>query len=105
MIRTSVVPTILKGGNQRNVIPFEAEAMLDPEQLFPTLKRIINEPAVDVIPLPVTRPAHEPALIDRPVFRSFEMVLGRLYPKATVLPSMGTGTTDSTQLRAAWIGS
>lgn len=113
MIRTSVVPTIFQGGYQRNVIPSEAEAMLDiralpdedPEQLFSTLKRIIDEPAVDVVPLPVTRPAHQPAPIDGPVFRTFEKVLGELHPHAVVLPSMGTGATDSAQLRAAGIPS
>ena len=113
MIRTSVVPTIFQGGYQRNVIPSEAEAMLDiralpdedPERLFSTLKRIIDEPAVDVVPLPVTRPAHHPAPIDGAVFRAFEKVLGELYPDAVVLPSMGTGATDSAQLRAAGIPS
>ena len=111
MIRTSVVPTIIQGGYQRNVIPAEAEATLDiralpdedPEKLFSTLKRVMAEPGVDLIPLQVTRPAHPPAPLDGELFKTFDKVLGEAYPGALVLPSMGTGASDSAQLRAAGI--
>ncbi len=111
MIRTSIVPTILQGGYLKNVIPSEAEATIDiralpdvdPEELFPRLKRIMNEPNVDIIPHPVTRPGHDPAPLDSAVFLAFEKVLGEMYPDALVLPRMSTGATDSAQLRAAGI--
>ena len=111
MIRTSVVPTIFHGGYQRNVIPTEAEATLDiralpdedPEKLFSTLKQVMAEPGVDLIPLEVTRPAHPPAPVDGELFKTFDQVLGKAYPDALVLPSMSTGASDSAQLRAAGI--
>ena len=61
MIRTSVVPTILKAGVGPNVIPSEAEATFDvralPDEdipkLFEELKRVINDPAVKVEPITV----------------------------------------------------
>ena len=111
MIRTSIVPTILQGGYLKNVIPSEAEATVDiralpdvdPEELFPRLKGIMNEPNVDLIPHPVTRPQHDPVPLDSAVFRAFETILGEMHPDALVLPRMSTGATDSAQLRAAGI--
>ncbi|MEZ5394643.1 MAG: M20/M25/M40 family metallo-hydrolase [Bryobacterales bacterium] len=113
MIRTSIVPTILKGGYQKNVIPADAEATVDiravpgedPEELFSRLKAVMHEPLVDLIPHPVTRPAHAPSPLGSPVFQAFEKTLGRLHPEGVVLPSMSTGATDSAQLRAAGIAS
>ena len=113
MIRTSIVPTIIQGGYQKNVIPADAEATVDiravpgedPEELFSRLKAVMDEPLVDLIPHQVTRPAHEPSPLASPVFQAFEKTIGRLHPEAVVLPSMSTGATDSAQLRAAGIPS
>ena len=111
IIRTSVVPTIFQGGYQRNVIPSSAEATLDiralpgedPEYLFETLRNIIQEPSVEIIPMRVTRPAHQPAPLDTPLFQAFEEVIATRHPGATVLPSLLTGATDSAQLRSVGI--
>ena len=111
IIRTSVVPTIFQGGYQRNVIPSSAEATLDiralpgedPEYLFATLRNIIQEPSVEIIPMRVTRPAHMPAPLDTPLFQAFETVIAARHPGATVLPSLLTGATDSAQLRSVGI--
>ena len=113
MLRTSISPTILQGGYLKNVIPSEAHATVDiralpdedPERLFSLLKRVMNEPAVDLVPHPQTRPSHSPSTLSGVVFRAFETALGRLYPGVPVLPAMSTGATDSAQLRAAGIPS
>ena len=113
MVRTSIVPTIFNGGYLRNVIPSEATATVDiralpdedPEALFSLLKHIMNEPTVDLIPHPQTRPSHEPSSLETDVFHAFENVLERMYPSVPVLPTMSTGATDSAQLRAAGIAS
>ena len=113
MVRTSIVPTILQGGYLKNVIPSEARATVDiralpdedPERLFSLLKRVMNEPAVDLVPHPQTRPSHSPSTLSGVVFRAFETALGKLYPGVPVLPAMSTGATDSAQLRAAGIPS
>ena len=111
MVRTSIVPTILRGGYLKNVIPSEARATVDiralpgedPEQLYSFLKRLMNEPAVDLVPHTVTRTPHEPSPLDNEAFLGFERALNRLYPGVPVLPTMSTGATDSAQLRAAGI--
>ncbi|MBI1354866.1 MAG: M20/M25/M40 family metallo-hydrolase [Acidobacteria bacterium] len=113
MIRTSIVPTIVRGGYQKNVIPADAEATVDiralpgedPEEFFSRLKAVMDEPLVDLVPHPVTRPAHPPSPLSSPVFQAFEKVLGERHPGVVVLPRMSTGASDSAQLRAAGIPS
>ena len=113
LVRTSIVPTMLQGGYLKNVIPSEARATVDiralpdedPERLFSLLKKVMNEPAVDLVPHPQTRPSHSPSALSSDAFKAFETALGRLYPGVPVLPAMSTGATDSAQLRAAGIQS
>ena len=113
MVRTSIVPTIFQGGYLKNVIPSEARATVDiralpdedPERLFSLLKRIMAEPAVDLVPHPQTRPSHDPSGLQTEAFLAFEMALERLYQGIPVLPTMSTGATDSAQLRDAGIPS
>lgn len=111
IIRTSVSPTIIEGGYQRNVIPSQAVATLDIralpgidiESMFEALGRIIDDPAVEIRPMKITRPPHQPSPLTTELFRTFEAVLSEQHPDAVVLPVMLTGATDSAQLRAAGI--
>ncbi len=110
MLRTSVVPTIIKAGFRSNVIPSEGEATIDiralPDEdmnkLYAELRRIINDPAVEVVAGdPGTqRPAGAPSRLDSEMFHAIENVTRLLYPGAVTLPSMLTGATDMAQLRA-----
>ena len=109
MLRTSIAPTIIKGGFRNNVIPGEAEANLDvralPDEsmdsLVETVRRLIDDPAVEVIPLAGPgRPAAPPSSLQTDMFRALERVQAKLFPHATTLPVMLTGATDSAQLRA-----
>jgi acetylornithine deacetylase/succinyl-diaminopimelate desuccinylase-like protein len=108
ILRTSVVPTIINIGFRANVIPSEGEAMLDVRALpdedmtkfVAELRRVINDPAVEMIP-PKTnaRPVAPPSRIDTEMFRVFEAVGRRMFNVPT-LPDMMTGATDNAQLRA-----
>jgi acetylornithine deacetylase/succinyl-diaminopimelate desuccinylase-like protein len=107
ILRTSVVPTILKGGFRNNVIPSEAEAYLDiralPDEDMPAflaaLRRVIADPAVEAIPPADGRPASPPSSLDTEMFRALEAVGRRMF-NAPTLPGMLTGATDMAQLRA-----
>ncbi len=113
IIRTSISPTIFNGGYQRNVIPSRAEATLDiralpgtdPEVMWAEIAKIIDDDSVQILPMPVTRPAHDPAPLTTSLFNAFERIITQEHPDAVVLPSMLTGATDSAQLRAAGIPS
>src|SRR5438477_7640193 len=99
MLRTSVVPTMLKAGVGANVIPSEAEATLDIRALpgedidafYAAMARVIADPAVTIERLPQTRPPSPASSIQTGMYQAMEHAAGVIYPGATVLPSMSTG--------------
>ena len=114
MLRTSIVPTILNGGFRTNVIPSEGEATLDiralPDEDMPTLyaemTRIIGDPAVKIVPNTTNlRAAGQPSGLDTEMYRALERVSAKMFPGATVMPTMSTGATDMAQLRAKGVAS
>ena len=108
MLRTSVVPTMLKAGVGANVIPSEAEATLDiralPDENVPNfyaqMAKVIDDPEVKIDPLPATRPFSPASKLDTEMYHVLEQVSKRIYPGVTVVPSMSTGASDKAQLRA-----
>jgi acetylornithine deacetylase/succinyl-diaminopimelate desuccinylase-like protein len=108
MLRTSVVPTMLKAGVGANVIPSEAEATLDIRTLpdeniqnfYAEMAKVIDDPQVKIEPLPMTRPFSPAAHLDTEMYRVLERVSKQMYPGVTVIPSMSTGASDKAQLRA-----
>jgi acetylornithine deacetylase/succinyl-diaminopimelate desuccinylase-like protein len=108
ILRTSVVPTIVNIGFRSNVIPSEGEATLDVRALpdedmtkfVAALRRVIDDPSIDVIPPKTSaRPVAPPSRLDTDLFRAFEKV-GRQMFNVPTLPNMMTGATDNAQLRA-----
>lgn len=106
--RTSVVPTVMDAGFRKNVIPSEASAILDirmlpdenVEEFYAKLAAVIDDPRVEIVPESIYRPAAPPSKIDNEMFQTLERVAIEMYPAATVLPTMSTGATDMSQLRA-----
>lgn len=106
--RTSVTPTVVDAGFRKNVIPSEASAILDirmlpdesVDEFYAKLSEVIDDPRVEIIPEKIYRPAAAPSQIDNEMFATLENVALRMYPNATVLPTMGTGATDMAQVRA-----
>ena len=114
MLRTSLVPTIIKAGFRTNVIPSEAEATIDIRALpdedmpkfFTEMKRIINDPAIKFEETDFgARPTTVPSRLDSEMYLALERSAKRLYPHATVMPLMGTGATDMAFLRAKGVQS
>ena len=107
MLRTSVSPNIFTGGYRSNVIPSEAKATLDvralpdedPAKFLAAVKRVVNDPAVDVrFTGESIRPAGPDARLDSEAFKALEAAGTRVY-NTTTLPMMSTGATDMAQLR------
>ena len=108
MLRTSIVPTIIRGGFRENVIPAEAEATLDvralpdenPAEFLEKVKAVVNDPAVAVrFSQQNTRPAGPDARLDSEAYKALEAAATKVYNVPT-LPTMSTGATDMAQLRA-----
>jgi len=108
MLRTSISPNIINGGFRSNVIPGEAEATLDIRALpdedmnefIASLKRVINDPAVEVIANVSSRPKTPPSSLDSEMFKALEKAQTKVFPGAITIPGMLTGATDGAQLRA-----
>jgi len=111
MLRTTITPTIIKGGFRINVIPSEAEASLDVralpdenmEHFYAELRRVIGDKSVDVGPRPREgreRPATHASRLDSEMFHALEHAQQRMFPGAITLPAMRGGATDNAQLRA-----
>jgi acetylornithine deacetylase/succinyl-diaminopimelate desuccinylase-like protein len=108
MLRTSVVPTMLKAGVGPNVIPSEAEATIDVralpdeniERFYAEMEKVIGDPAVKVVPLPQARPPSPASRLNTEMYAAMERIAKAAFPGATVLPSMSTGASDQAQLRA-----
>lgn len=108
MLRTSISPNMLKGGYRINVIPSEAEAILDvralPDENLPRLveelKKVINDTAIEVQEYDRggTRPGAPPGRLDTEAFRALEAAAKRHYGVIT-LPTMSTGATDMAYMR------
>jgi len=108
ILRTSISPTMLTGGFRQNVIPSQAEAMLDIRALpdedmtkfYAEMNLVIGDPAVKIVPSAPGRPSAPPSRLDTEMFRALEAAQRRLYPGAITIPGMVTGATDLAQLRA-----
>lgn len=108
VLRTSVVPTVIDAGFRKNVIPSEATAILDIRMLpdedvdafYQKLADMIDDPQITVVPEPIYRPVGPPSPIDNEMFQVLEGVTERMYPDATMIPTMSTGATDMAQVRA-----
>lgn len=107
LIVTSESPQrTIQGGFQSNVIPSEATATLDiralPDENMPEfydlMRKVINDPAVELVPNGAGRPQGVPISITSDVFKALESSFKTVYGIPTV-PLMGTGATDMSQLR------
>ncbi|HLJ88312.1 MAG TPA: M20/M25/M40 family metallo-hydrolase [Candidatus Angelobacter sp.] len=109
MLRTSLVPTIIKGGFRTNVIPATAEATFDVralpdedmDRLRAELASLINDPAIEIVPSEgQLRPATPPSGLETDAFHALERAQKKVFPGALSIPIMQVGATDSSELRA-----
>jgi len=109
MLRTSLVPTIIKGGFRSNVIPAEAEARFDvralPDENMDRLKaeltKLFNDPAISIVDAENVnqRPATPPSGLETEGFHALEHAQQKVFPGVPTIPIMQVGATDSAQLR------
>jgi len=113
MLRTSISLNMVQGGYRVNVIPSLATATLDIralpdeniEDFLAQLRRVINDPSIEMKGRGMYRPKAPPSAIDTPMFRAIENAQRKVYPGLSTLPSMLTGATDMSFLRAKGVPS
>jgi len=108
-LRTTISPNMFNAGFRINVIPGDALAHLDVralpdediEALASEMRRLIDDPQVEVVPpASAGRPSAPPSRMDTELFVALERAQMKLFPRAITLPQMTVGATDSAQLRA-----
>jgi len=107
MIRTSLSPNVLKAGFRANVIPSEAEALIDiralPDEDLPKfverLREVIGDPHIE-IKTNSGRPAAPASSLNTEMFAALEAAQKRIYPGSVTIPVLLTGATDLSPLRA-----
>lgn len=107
MIRTTLAPTVLKGGFRDNVIPSEAQAIIDIrtlpdeniQEFRKRLEEVIGDPSIEIEPIAGRDPAPASSL-NTEMFGALEATQKRLYPGSVTLPLMLTGASDLSPLRA-----
>jgi len=110
MIRTSLSPNVLKAGFRANVIPSEAEALIDirvlPDEDLPKfverLREVIGDPHIE-IKTSSGRPAAPASRLNTEMFAALEAAQKRIYPGSVTIPVLLTGATDMSPLRAKGI--
>jgi acetylornithine deacetylase/succinyl-diaminopimelate desuccinylase-like protein len=106
MLHTSVSPNMFTAGYRVNVIPSEAKATLDvrvipqedPELTLTALKKLVDDPAVNIEWAPRANRPGANSRLDTEAFRVIEATYKKHYD-APVLPIMATGGTDMAYLR------
>src|SRR5207342_2294354 len=66
---------------------------------FDEMKKVIDDPAIEIVRGGNSRPGSPPSRLDTEAFRALEEANRRVYSTVT-LPTMLTGATDMAQLRA-----
>ncbi len=102
MLRNTISLTVLKGGPQTNVIPAEAVAELDvrllpgeePQKFLEEIKKVIADDTIQIEPISQVRtPNESPANTE--LWRAFEEVVGKYFPKTVVSPRLTSGYTEN----------
>jgi acetylornithine deacetylase/succinyl-diaminopimelate desuccinylase-like protein len=107
MLRTTCVPTMLRGGHATNALPQLAEATVNcrmypgatAEQTRAALAAVINDTTVQIVSVFEGRPPEPPTPLLPEVMQPIERITRELFGDIPVIPTMSTGATDSRYFR------
>lgn len=106
MLRMTIVPTVMKAGVKANIIPDEAEAVVDcrllPGQDLSYLKEHFKKALGSLEGLEMEPISDEPGTTsqhDTKLFRVIEDLVSKADPGSVCVPFMGLGATDSRYFR------
>jgi acetylornithine deacetylase/succinyl-diaminopimelate desuccinylase-like protein len=107
MLRTTCVPTLLKGGHAPNALPQLAEANVNcrmypgttAEEVRSTLARVVGDTTVAIVATFEARPPEPPTPLLPDVMRPIESVTQEIFGNIPVIPVMSTGATDGRYFR------
>jgi acetylornithine deacetylase/succinyl-diaminopimelate desuccinylase-like protein len=100
--------TLLQGGQSESALPMRAKATIQcrllpdekPDEVVATLKRVIDDPAVEIGVVWAPNPS-PPAKLDPAVVARVEKVTDEMWPGVKVVPVMSSGASDNVYFRQA----
>lgn len=109
-IRSTCTPTLIQGGHAPNALPTEARVLVNcralpghPQaEIRGALVQAIADPSIEVVATR-ERESASPAVVDTAFLATVTRISESLWPGVPVIPTMGTGATDSTYFRRAGI--
>jgi acetylornithine deacetylase/succinyl-diaminopimelate desuccinylase-like protein len=107
MLRTTCVPTMLRGGHATNALPQLAEATVNcrmfpgttAEQTRTALAAVVNDTSVQIVSAFEGRPPEPPSPLLPEVMQAIERITREMFGDIPVIPTMSTGATDSRYFR------
>ncbi len=110
LLRTTCVPTELKGGHAPNALPQTAEAGVNcrlvpgdsQDEVEAAIRRTLADPKIEITRVYQT-PANPFSPVTGDLMATVEKVTQQFWPGLPVVPVMETGGTDGKQLRVAGI--
>ncbi|MEX2153839.1 MAG: M20/M25/M40 family metallo-hydrolase [Gemmatimonadaceae bacterium] len=107
ILRTTCVPTLLKGGHAENALPQLAEANVNcrmypgstAEQTRAALAKVVNDTTVQVLASFPTRPPEPPTPLLSEVMQPITRITREMFGDIPVVPFMSTGATDARYFR------
>ncbi|KAF1716336.1 peptidase M20 [Pseudoxanthomonas yeongjuensis] len=107
-LRTTCIPTLLKGGHAENALPQMAQATVncrvlpgeDPAAVEAALKQAVADPAIEFARVAEPMPS-PPSPVNPELFARIAEVAKDMWSEIPVSPYMSAGATDSVFLRAA----
>jgi acetylornithine deacetylase/succinyl-diaminopimelate desuccinylase-like protein len=102
LLHNTVSPTMMSAGIKKNVIPGEAECVLDgrmlpgvgANELIEELREIVDDPQIEFETITENRGVHMEKF-NTPLYRTIEAVVGEHSPKTVVTPYLIPGFTDA----------
>lgn len=110
MLRNTIAITVVHAGYKTNVIPGTAEAQLDvrllpgedPQAFLAEIKRVIDDPEVEIVPRPDFRPPNV-SPVDTELFRIAERLFKKRYPGVPFTTKLPSGATECVLYRTLGI--
>lgn len=102
-LRTTTAVTVVSGGVKSNVLPTDARALVNfrilpgdtAADVVAHVKKVVDDPKVDVRELPDSREPSEVSPIDNEAFALLQKTIRQVFPGTLVSPYLTVGGTDS----------
>jgi carboxypeptidase PM20D1 len=103
MLRTTTAVTVIEGGVKSNVLPTDARALVNfrilpgdtADSVVEHVKRVVDDPSIEVRAMPDSREASEVSPVDTAAFTQVQKSIGEVFPGTLVTPYLTVGGTDS----------